>query len=484
MSTFNEFTSPNNLSPELAAELDSLAADLPQLRQRLQRLRDDPQLPAACAFANAIILSVYESLCHSPQPADRLELLHYACEFFPRENQTSTLRRLCQDPSPRVRNAAAKAVRRLHIHEVALPASASRPWDASGWSPVVQRRGIARHPQGSRTQQSRGLPVLTRLDELRELLKIATPKQLGWLLTATDRMAGPYTRFAIAKRDGSDRIICAPRWKLRAVQRRILNAILYKIPPHPAAHGFVPKRSIATNAAPHVGAKLLMKFDLKNFFPTIHWPRVLGLFASLGYYAGDCRLATADRSPNVALTLSRLCCYTPDPADWNRCLTPQGAPTSPAIANLICRGLDARLTGVANSMNGVYTRYADDLTFSFQNPQLDVGRFRWWVDQICHQEGFFVNQDKMRVIRAKRRQRVTGIVVNQTMRVPREQRRRFRAILHNCREHGIDSQRRDRPDLESYLMGFASYLHMVHPEEGREAMRQVRELLEGSRLDR
>jgi retron-type reverse transcriptase len=157
---------------------------------------------------------------------------------------------------------------------------------------------------------------------------------------------------------------------------------------------------------------------------------------------------------------------------------PQGAPTSPAISNLVCRRLDARLAGLAKRNKGVYTRYADDLTFSFKKSQdLKLGRFRWWVDQVCHQEGFFVNQKKFHVIRASQRQLVTGIVVNDELRVPREERRRFRAILHNCRAHGLESQAHGRSDFTAYLRGFASYVHMVHPEEGREFLRAVEELL-------
>jgi hypothetical protein len=107
----------------------------------------------------------------------------------------------------------------------------------------------------------------------------------------------------------------------------------------------------------------------------------------------------------------------------------------------------------------------------------DLGRLRWWVDQVCHQEGFVVHQDKFRVIRNSQRQVVTGIVVNDVMRIPRPERRRFRAILHNCRTHGIESQARGRKDFAGWLRGYASYIHMVHPEEGADLLRQVTELL-------
>jgi hypothetical protein len=232
-----------------------------------------------------------------------------------------------------------------------------------------------------------------------------------------------------------------------------------------------------TNAEQHTGAELLLKFDLSDFFPTIHYYRVVGLFASLGYTVGDGRFHSDDEATQVAPTLARLCCYAPDPHAWGNAVLPQGAPTSPAISNLMCRRLDARLDGLARRNKGTYTRYADDLTFSFRDKALELGRFRWWVDQICHQEGFFVNQAKFRVIRASQRQVVTGIVVNDELHVPRDARRRFRAILHNCRTHGVASQARGHPRFAEYLRGFASYVHMIQPDEGVELLRQVEELL-------
>ena len=180
----------------------------------------------------------------------------------------------------------------------------------------------------------------------------------------------------------------------------------------------------------------------------------------------------------MATTLARLCCYTDRPMQTRMAYTPQGAPTSPAISNLICRGLDHRLHSLAQKLGGAYTRYADDLTFSFdETPSRGVGRFRWWVNQICQQEGFVVREDKFRVIRASQQQRVTGIVVNDKLSVPRRDRRRFRAILHNCERDGIAAQARGRQGFEDYLMGYAAYLNMVHPEDGAELVGRVKALL-------
>ncbi|HRC58948.1 MAG TPA: reverse transcriptase family protein, partial [Kofleriaceae bacterium] len=157
---------------------------------------------------------------------------------------------------------------------------------------------------------------------------------------------------------------------------------------------------------------------------------------------------------------------------------PQGAPTSPALANLACRRLDVRLTRLAARYGATYTRYADDLTFSFpQPPQFAIGRFLWWVDGICQQEGFLEHPAKRKLLRKKTQQRVTGLVTNQEVHVPRADRRRFRALLHNCKKHGVASQAKGRDDFAAYLAGYAAYVQMVQPELGKAWAAEVARLL-------
>lgn len=474
---------PTNAAADeaLLTRLDGFAKKLPRSLQQMDlALRDIRSSRAYDVAANRACAHVWlalENLYAAPDPTVRKDLLAFANEHMVERARARIVRRLVKDPDTTVRYRALRAASSGRLREVALPLDKKASWDSTGWQKGVIRQPLTRHKQGQRVLQRLGLPKIGSIAELRELLGIRSAKQLGYFLLASDHGDGPYTKFTIPKRDGSDRDICAPKAQLRWVQRQILDKILDQVPPHSAAHGFIAGRSIVTNAALHKNAAVLLKFDLTDFFPTIHYFRVVGLFASLGYYVEDGRFSANDNSRQIAATLARLCCYTPDPKLWSRGVLPQGAPTSPAISNLVCRRLDARLEGLAKKNGGVYSRYADDLTFSFQADAVDLGRFRWWVDQVCHQEGFFVKQSKFRIIRASQRQTVTGIVVNDTLHIPREQRRRFRAILHNCLTHGIDSQARGRKDFEGYLRGFASYVYMVHPEEGENLMQQVEEIL-------
>jgi RNA-directed DNA polymerase len=465
------------LLAQVEQQLPSLPDSIYQLHRILSQVSMYREYDVLANRAVAAVWQMRERFLQSPSLHMRGALVRFAAEHMVTQAQARIYRRLIKDSSAQVRALVRKHIDRARLREVALPLKPDGAWDATGWAHGVATAGLARHAQGRRIQAANGVPELTNVGELRALLGIVSPRQLGYLLLASDEGNGPYERFTLPKRGGGTRDICAPKKQLRWVQRQILEKVLGPVRVHEAAHGFRRGRSTVTNAAPHRGAALLVKFDLTDFFPTIHYRRVLGLFARLGYGVGDGRFSNRDDALQVAPTLARLCCYTADPRSWGGVVLPQGAPTSPAISNLVCRRLDARLTGLAGRNGGVYTRYADDLTFSFPTNGLDLGRFRWWVDQVCHQEGFLVNQAKFRVIRASQRQLVTGIVVNDELRLPRDQRRRFRAILHNCRIRGVTSQARGKPRFAEFLRGYASYAHMVHADEGVEFLRQVEELL-------
>ena len=242
--------------------------------------------------------------------------------------------------------------------------------------------------------------------------------------------------------------------------------MLEKVPLEPEAHGFVKGRSTVTNATPHVGQGVVLNVDLKDFFPTISFRRVRGLFQSLGY------------SPAVATVLGLLCTEAPrrqvtfDGGAWwvavgERCL-PQGAPTSPAIANLISRKLDRRLRGRLGKKGWAYTRYADDLSFSRKDfTRADLGFVHACIRHVVEDEGFALNPKKGRAQGRGGRQDVTGVVVNVKPGLPREEVRRLRAILHAAKKTGLSAQNREqRPDYRRYLEGKIAYLMMIDRAKG------------------
>lgn len=277
-----------------------------------------------------------------------------------------------------------------------------------------------------------------------------------------------YRRFKIPKRTGGERLISAPRKRLKAAQHWILESLLGRLIPSEHAHGFRAGRSIVSNARPHVGASLVVNVDLKDFFPTVTYRRVKGLFRKLGY------------SEEVATVLALLC-TEPDTvqteldgvtyyvAQGTRHL-PQGAPTSPAITNLLCRRLDQRLSGFARKHQLVYTRYADDLTLSApRGVEPHVGAILAVVKKVAQAEGFAVHPDKVSVKRRGRRQEVTGVIVNERLGVDRRTLRRFRAFLFQLEKDGPAGKHwGNGPDPIASAIGFANYVYMVDPERGAE----------------
>jgi retron-type reverse transcriptase len=312
-----------------------------------------------------------------------------------------------------------------------------------------------------------GLPALRDEGEVAAWLGLPLAR-LRWF--THDRAADTtwhYVRYTVPKRSGGQRVILAPKRELKALQRRTLADLVAKIPTAPAAHGFIPGRSIATNAQPHVGKRIVVGLDLKDFFPTITFPRVRGALIAHGY------------SYAVASTLALLCTeYDREPFDRDgerfyisvgpRHLV-QGAPTSPALANVVAWRLDRRLTGLAAKYGFSYTRYADDLTFSGDDAV--VGRLITNVKRVVADERFTLNDAKTRVTRHAQRQVVTGIVVNDQVGTPRQLRRRLRAILYNA-------QRDARPmPAHSSIRGLVAFVNAVNPGHAaplRAALGQIR----------
>jgi retron-type reverse transcriptase len=429
------------------------------------------------ASSKGVVPDDFEERLRSRDPRVRRDAAKTIDVFFPRARAGRFLRIVAKDPDPQTRTVAFRAIRRLDLGDVAVPDTRYKPgkkirpltvgaWNATGWHFGLHRRKVKAAGKPADVAKKK-LPALASAKEVFALLGIADDAAFKKLCRAGTAAGAPYVEFEIDKANGSKRPIAAPRAPLRKVQRTILREILDKIPLHDAAHGFVKGRSTVTNAKPHEKAALVVKVDLIDFFPTLHFRRVRGIFNQFGY------------SEKVAHTLASLCTYRPvldkKFVAWPGVL-PQGAPTSPALANIACRRMDARLDALAKKSGAKYTRYADDLTFSFEKEPARLGKFLWWVDQICHQEGFSENARKRRILRKKNQQRVTGIIVNSGLFIPRKDRHRFRALLHNVQKNGLDAEAKGNKDFRSYLLGFAAYVKMVQPELGAKWLAQIKAL--------
>lgn len=340
-------------------------------------------------------------------------------------------------------------------------------------------------------RQDNGLPELSDVHALARALELPIPR-LRFLAYHREVDTGThYHRWTVPKSDGRRRLISAPKPDLKRAQRWIARSITEHLPVHGAAHGFLVGRSTVTNAAAHAGADVVIKFDLQDFYPSITTPRVKGVFRKAGY------------TEQVATVLALLCTEAPREemllrgqkyfvAVGARSL-PQGAPTSPSITNALSLRMDSRLAGLARKLNLRYTRYADDLTFSWhgESALAPVGRLRDAVARIVEDEGFAINEKKTRIMRAGRRQKITGLVVNQTgptgdadggsrarpARVPRKVIRRLRAAIHN-REQGREQGRAGKGESLAELSGLAAYVYMTDPDKGRAFLERIQRLAE------
>jgi retron-type reverse transcriptase len=327
-------------------------------------------------------------------------------------------------------------------------------------------------------------PALTTLGDLAEWLALPVT-QLDWLADerrghgrAEDGRLQHYRYSFVRKQGGQTRLIEAPKPRLKAIQRRILHEILSVIPPHRCANGFVVGRSCLTGAQVHASEAVVVSYDLSQFFPSIGLPRIHGIFRCLGYpWAVARRLAGLCTTITPASVVRRL----PDSESADRRAQmlyqaphlPQGAPTSPALANLLAWTLDRRLRGLARATDANYTRYADDLAFSgdpgFAN-KLD--RFGRAVEAIVQEEGFSLNTAKTRVMPRSTAQRVTGIVVNEHCNVGRAEFDALKAVLYNCARTNPDSQNRAKvADFRAHLGGRVSWVEQINPPRGAKLRR-------------
>jgi RNA-directed DNA polymerase len=303
---------------------------------------------------------------------------------------------------------------------------------------------------------NKGLPIIYNQEHLSFLVGY----QLDYLLSASIKTKKFYRIFSVPKKSGGLRQIAEPLPSLKEIQRWILDNILYQCTPDRFAKGFIPKMSIRHNARFHRNQKMVLSLDIKDFFASIKYGRVLNFYGTLGY------------SQSVRTLLAKLC--TLDDA------LPQGAPTSPALSNLLSVRLDKRLASFALQNNLRYTRYADDITFS---GKFNPGKVISLVRTVVATEGLELNEKKTRLMERHQRQEVTGVVVNEKLQAPRDKRRNLRQAIYYIKKYGINSHINhlgiSNANYIKHLMGIANFFIFINPkdQEAKQALEILRQLL-------
>ncbi|MDP0489625.1 MAG: reverse transcriptase family protein [Verrucomicrobiota bacterium JB023] len=319
-------------------------------------------------------------------------------------------------------------------------------------------------PQSTMDRGDWDLPKLQTLTDLQERLALHGD-DFRWLLSGRSH----YHHQWLEKRSGGRRLLESPKPLLKQVQRRLLRELLDPIPPHECSHGFRRGHGIRNHVAPHCGQAMVLKMDLTNFFPTIGFRRIKHLFMALGFHE------------QIALALTRLTTTSTRPRDatfaerelYHRPHLPQGAPTSPALANLAAFRLDCRLAGLARSFGGCYSRYADDLLFSEDSSSSQIDqRLSRKIASIALEEGFTINFRKTKFMPSSTRQEAVGLVFNQFPNCRRRDIDQLKAILTNCLRTGPARQNRDEhPDFRAHLLGRLQWLQSHHPAKAEKLTR-------------
>lgn len=340
--------------------------------------------------------------------------------------------------------------------------------------PKILRYPLAVQKMAPRTGalQACDLPSISTSRDLAAWLEISMD-ELDWFadVRGMNPPAGPlcHYRYEWARKRFGSRLIEIPKPRLREIQRRVLHGILDRVPAHEVAHGFRRGRSCRTFVQPHVGQDVVVTYDLRNFFGEIPAARVHALFETLGYPETVARALSGLCTNQVPMSVARRGAHSWIDAKWLGVPhLPQGAPTSPAIANLCALHLDLRLEGLAQSMGASYTRYADDLAISGgESVRRRLGGLSRAIAVIAIEEGFEINHRKTRAMHRSRRQVLTGIVVNEKPNVRRQDFDLLKAILTNCVRHGPQSQNRGAlASFRSHLQGRIAHVASLNAERG------------------
>jgi len=279
-----------------------------------------------------------------------------------------------------------------------------------------------------------------------EHLALLVGYKYEFLLRISNKSGKFYRTFTIPKKSGGERSISEPLPSLKEIQRWILDEILNRYPISRYAKAYVQNRSIRENARFHVAQNIVMTIDIKDFFPSLRYNKVYVFFVSLGY------------SIPVATMLSNLCCF-------NGCL-PQGAPTSPALSNILMIDVDKRISGFIKKKEIRYTRYADDMTFS---GDFEPGMIIKFVRMVLRDYNLAINEKKIRIRRPSQKQEVTGVIVNEKIQASKDLRKKLRQSVYYINKYGLESHlnvtENKRANHVYYLLGIANFILFLNPND-------------------
>lgn len=334
------------------------------------------------------------------------------------------------------------------------------------------------HEKGNDNEKlhANGLPIIDDDKKLAEFLDIEY-KELRFLVYHRDVVqVDHYNRYAVPKRRGGTRNIAAPKSILKKAQRKILDEILMKFQCEDSAHGFLKGKSVVTGADEHIKQpELLINMDIEEFFPTITFKRVRGLFKSFGYsgYMASLLAMICTYCERMSIEVKGVIKYV----KTSERILPQGSPASPMITNILCRKLDKRLNGIASKFGFTYTRYADDMSFSTDcESKQNEGRFCGIVEKILKEEGFNVNKKKTRFLRKNNRQIITGIVVNnEQLGLPRKWIRQLRAAIYNANKLKVEGNL--SVEIKQEISGMAAWAKSVNEKRYRKIIVLANEVI-------
>lgn len=325
------------------------------------------------------------------------------------------------------------------------------------------------------------------IEQLSYVLKIKSSDLFRVIELVQLNNDGLYYNFKIRKKNGGIRNIHSPTLELKIIQRVLSDFFIRHYQNRKCVHGFVTDRSIVTNAIYHVGKRCVFNIDLKDFFPSISFEMIITLLTGNKFFF----------SSEIAEILTKICTY-------QYCL-PQGAPTSPILSNFICENLDYQLQTLAYKNKAVYSRYGDDITFSFyceskniseeivqfdrvrekkyQNKYRDFDQEKCGekLTEIIKSNGFEINQEKVRLNTIGQRLEVTGLTVNEFVNVRRKYVRNIKSMLYAWEKWGYENAEKEyllkyffkknyspyKPNFSRVVKGKLAFLKMVRGQDDK-----------------